>query len=144
MRDLGAYRKEYDKSFEFKFVEPQDLAKAERAVHDMTPRILAMAGIDLDNVRIRVSETMRTTALDSTRGVWDAGNGWIIVKRDVLSSAEAYAGTILHAATRAASGAPGMTRKFEAALTQLLGRAAVAALRVPGARAEDGGPQSGV
>lgn len=144
VRDLGAYRKEYDKSFEFRFVEPQDLAKAERAVHDMAPRILAMAGLELDNVRIRVSETMRTTALDSTRGVWDAGNGWIIVKRDVLSSAEEYAGTILHAATRAASGAPGMTRKFEAALTQLLGRAAVAALRVPGAQAEDGGPHSGI
>ena len=144
VRDLGAYRKECDKSFKFEFVEPQDLAEAERAVYDMAPRILAMAGLKLDNVRVRVSETMRTTAADSTRGVWHAGNGWIIVKRDVLSSAEEYAGTILHAATRAASGAPGMTRKFEAALVQLLGRAAIAAMHPQSAPAGGDGPHSGL
>ena len=127
MRDLGAYKEEHDKSFEFKFVEPGDLTDREREVYGMAPAILAMSGLGVEKLPVRVSETMRALATDSTSGVWDKDNGWVVVKRDVLSSAEAYAGTILHGAVRATSGAPGMTRKFEAALVQLLGRTAIAA-----------------
>ena len=128
VRDLNSYREEYGKSFEYKFVELEGLEDAERAVYDMGPDILKIAGVEMENVQVLVSETMRSRAIDSTRGVWDPGEGRIIVKRDVLSSEAEYAGTLLHAATRAASGAPGMTRKFEEALTWLLGNVAIAAV----------------
>ena len=128
VRDLGAYREEYGRSFEYKFVGVEELTKAERVVYDMTPRLLAMTGTDMDGIQVRISETLRKRAIDSTAGVWDPDQERIIIKRDVLSSAEEYAGTLLHAATRAASGAPGMTRKFEAALTHLLGMVAIAAV----------------
>ena len=143
MRVLGAYKQEYSESFEFKFVEPSDLTDAERAVYDTTPCLLAMAGLDLGRMPVRISETMRMLATDSTAGVWDASEGWAVVKRDVLSSAEGYAGTILNVATRASCGAPSVTRKFEMALTSLLGRVAVAAMGKQDASTEPDKPFHG-
>ena len=128
VRDLGVYREEYNKSFEYKFVEAADLTDAERAVYDMTPCILAMARLQMGNIPVRISETMRMLATDCTAGVWDHNKGWIIIKRDALADAEEYAGTLLHEAAHATSGTSDMSREFEVALTMLLGRAAVAAV----------------
>ena len=141
VRDLNVYRQEFNKSFEYKFVEPADLADAERAVYDMTPDILAMARLGLGNIPVKISETMRMTATDCTTGVWEPTKGWIIIKRDALSSAEEYAGTLMHEAAHAASGAPDASREFEEALTRLLGRAAIAAVTTSGAAGESGGGQ---
>ena len=143
VRDLGAYREEYNKSFEYKFVEAGSLTDAERAVYDMTPRILAMARLAAGDIPVRISETMRMLATDCTAGVWDPGRGWIVIKRDVLSSAEEYAGTLLHEAAHAASGTSDMSREFEATLTLLLGRAAVAALDAQRAPEESDRPRTG-
>lgn len=142
VRDLGAYRQEFNKSFEYKFVEPADLTDAERAVYDMTAGILAVARLELGNIPVKISETLRMTADDCTAGVWEPTEGRIVIKRDALSSAEGYAGTLMHEAAHAASGAPDMSREFEEALTQLLGRAAIAAVPPPSAASEDGKQQS--
>ena len=120
-----------------------NLTDAERAVYDMTPRILAMARLAAGDIPVRISETMRMLATDCTAGVWDPGRGWIVIKRDVLSSAEEYAGTLLHEAAHAASGTSDMSREFEATLTLLLGRAAVAALDVSGSSKEYDRPRTG-
>ena len=142
VRDLGVYREEYNQSFEYKLVEAADLTDAERAVYDMTPRILAMARLEMGIIPVRISETMRMLTTDCTAGVWDPIKGWIVIKRDVLSSAEEYAGTLLHEAAHAASGTSDMSREFEGALTMLLGRAAVAAVSEGSASREPDKPRS--
>lgn len=127
VRDLGVYT-EYNKSFEYRFVEASDLTDAERAIYDMTPRILAVARLGMGGIPVLISETMRMLATDCTAGVWEPDKRRIVIKRDALSSAEAYAGTLLHEAAHAASGTSDMSREFEEALTMLLGRAAAAAV----------------
>lgn len=127
VRDLGVYRKEFNKSFEYKFVEPADLTDAERAVYGTTRGLLDMANLGMGSIPVKISETLRMVSADCTAGVWEPTEGRIIIKRDALSSAEGYAGTLLHEAAHAASGAPDVSREFEEALTTLLGRAAIAA-----------------
>ena len=128
VRDLGVYTEEYNRSFEYRFVEAADLTDAERAVYDMTPRILAVARLGMGGIPVLISETMRMLATDCTAGVWEPDKRRIVIKRDALSSAEAYAGTLLHEAAHAASGTSDMSREFEEALTMLLGRTAAAAV----------------
>ena len=46
-------------------------------------------------------------------GLWAPGEGRIIVKRTQLQSVVKFAGTVLHELSRALSGAPDMSLKFE-------------------------------
>jgi hypothetical protein len=39
-------------------------------------------------------------------GVWEPGEGWIIVKRSQLQSLADFAGTVLHESSHTLSGAP--------------------------------------
>lgn len=129
LRTLNVYAKEFNESFQYQFVEPQKLNGQERAVFDLTLPILAL--VDLAPPRapkVRVSETMRITSTD-TEGVWDAPLGAIVVKRSCLASAPRYAGTLLHEAAHATTGASDVSRLFEGVLTQYLGIVATKALR---------------
>jgi len=54
-------------------------------------------------------------------GVWEPGEGWIIVKRSQLQSLADFAGTVLHELSHALSGAPDMSLEFEQQLTRELG-----------------------
>ena len=131
VRDLEAYGREYSKSFEFKFIKGVDLTVSEKRIYGMTSKILAMAGMDeLDSILIRISETMRPEVSgDYTGGVWEPQERMIVIKRDRLEDAESYAGTLLHEAAHAASGAGDVSREFEAALTEMLGRVAAGAAK---------------
>lgn len=62
-------------------------------------------------------------------GVWEAGDGAIIVRRDQLKSAAAFCGVLLHEVGHARSGQTDGCLEFEDELTRLLGAAAAAALR---------------
>ena len=59
---------------------------------------------------------------DTTEGVWDANLQSIVIKRSKLRSLTDFAGTLLHEAAHATTGAPDVTREFEAVLTDYLGR----------------------
>jgi len=63
---------------------------------------------------------MRITSTD-TEGVWDTSLRAIVVKRDCLQSLPRYAGTLLHEAAHATTGAPDVSRALEGVLTQYLG-----------------------
>ena len=130
-RSDGSDRKECDKKYEYKFVEPVDLTVYERAIYDMTPGILAMTRIDLGGIMVRISEIIKSPAIDCTVGVWDLNKGFII-KRDELASAERYAGTLMHLVASSTSTAPRPSREFEEVLTTLLGRMAAAAVGAQG------------
>lgn len=128
VRILESYVDEYNASFRYHFVEMEQLTPRERAVFDMTPKILTLVGLDSERLpAIRISETMRVIP-DFTRGVWDRAVPAIIIKRSELASLAGFAATLLHEVAHATSGAVDATRAFEAVLTEYLGRTSAAAI----------------
>lgn len=124
MRDMSQYNKEWNKSFEFKFVDPDELTSDELQIYNKTPRILDLVGGQPPNVQeILISETMRRedSGFDAG-GVWEGGKKRIIIKRDELRDIESYAGTLLHEVAHATSMAGDITRDFELELTSMIGR----------------------
>ena len=128
VRTLGAYIQEYNASFQYKFVDPNELTRNERKVYDCTAKILSLIDIRAPKTpEIKISETMRVTSED-TEGVWDSSLRAIVIKRTKLSSLEGYAATLIHEAGHATSGAHDSTREFERVLTDYLGKTAKAAI----------------
>jgi hypothetical protein len=124
IRDLDRYRNEWHDSFRFTFIDPADFSAAERTVWDVLPRIFAARGGRPARVRdVRISETMRLMEgrYQEAVGVWEPGEGWIIVKRTQLQSLAEFAGTVLHELSHALSGAPDVSLEFEQQLTEELG-----------------------
>lgn len=129
VRTLETYVEEYNESFQYKFIEPQNLTSQEKHVFDLTPKLLALVGITGGTTpRVRISETMRVTS-DDTEGVWDSAQQALIIKRSRLASPLAYASALLHEAAHAMTGTVDVTREFEQVLTQYLGQTATAAIR---------------
>lgn len=124
IRDLGQFSFEYTESFEFRFVDPDDLKAQEKKVFDKTEAILRLIGGKPKMVRdIKISETMRKQlgSFIEAEGVWERGKGVVIVKRSTLSSIERYAGTLLHEIAHALSDADDVSREFESELSQIIG-----------------------
>ncbi len=129
--DLGQFKRQWNASFVFSFVDPSKLTKAERATYDRTDAILALRGGWPPQVQqILISKTMRTGAVGSgeAAGVWEPHEGRIIIKRDQLKSLARYAGTLLHEIAHASSGATDVSAEFEDALTNELGTVSNAVL----------------
>jgi hypothetical protein len=129
--DLERYKAQWNESFQFTFVEVDDLDEGERAVFATTDEILALRGGRPSNVRhILISETMRIGAggYAEAAGVWEPKENRIVVKRDQLASLEVYAGTLLHEVAHAESGTPDVSSGFEDALTSEAGSVAATAL----------------
>jgi hypothetical protein len=129
LRTLKVYAREFNESFQYKFVDPSALSSEEKSVFQLTARILALVGILPPRIlQVRISETMRVTATD-TEGVWDPALQAIVVNRACLSSLTRFAGTLLHEAAHATTGTSDVSRPFEGILTQYLGVIAAAALQ---------------
>ena len=124
MRVLDQYLVEWNQSLSFKFIDEKDLTAKEKKVFRHTQKILEFIGGKPKTVReIRISETMRIEAnsFNEATGLWDPAEGRIIIKRDQLKSLVTYAGTLIHEAAHASSGAPDVNRYFEQKLTAYLG-----------------------
>lgn len=124
IRDLEQYEDEWNQSFEFKFVNPNDLTREERMIFDKTNRIGDLVGGLPKNVKkIMISETMRmeTASYREATGLWEAAEERIIIKRTQLRSLKEYASTLLHEIAHARSGTSDISREFENELTSLLG-----------------------
>jgi hypothetical protein len=132
LRTVTTYRKEFNESFSFKFVEPASLTPGERRIFNLTPKIIDLVGQNAKSAPpVRISETMRLT-MDNTSGVWDPSLGAIIILRSQLRDPEAYAKTLLHELVHAQTGLVDVTRSFESALSDYLGKVAIEALRRTG------------
>jgi len=131
VRDLDVFHQEWDNSFTFRFVEPEDLNPSEQAVFEQTDAISTLYGKKRPPINtVRISETMRVDRAGyEAAGLWQGEDRSIIIKRAQLRKLQAYAGTLLHELTHAATGTSDRTLEFENALTDLLGRIAEAALR---------------
>lgn len=124
MRDLDVYNVEWNASFQFKFVKPEDLSKQEFRVYSMTPTIFDLIGGQPKEVKdILISETMRRelSGMEAV-GLWESDKNRIVIKREQLGSLEKYAGTLLHETAHVMSGAGDVSREFEDELTNLLGK----------------------
>jgi len=124
IRDLGQFYKEYDNSFEFKFVGFSELTENEKEVFYYTTKIFTLIGGKPDNIKeIKISETMRkeSGSFIEANGIWDPSTRRIIIKRNQLRNIEDYSGTLIHEIAHATSGARDVSREFEQELTRLLG-----------------------
>ena len=123
IQNIDQYRKEYNKSFEFDFVKPNDLNASEKLIYDKTKDIVNLSGGSPKNIReILISNTMRESNGTDACGIWEPDTGKIIIKRNMLNSVESYAGTLLHEISHALSGAENMTLEFENELTDMIGK----------------------
>lgn len=119
--------RQHNESFEFRWIAPDQLSPPELAIWGYLDRILAYIGgkprIVCD---IRISETMNAASFmgGETLGLWDPRNNWIILKRSLLTSLEAFAGTLLHEALHAKYALSDVSRDFEHHLTELCGKLA--------------------
>lgn len=124
IRDLTQFKDEWNQSFEFKFVNPEDLTIEERMIFDKTKQIVDLIGGLPKNVKkITISETMRmeTSSYREATGLYEAAEERIIIKRTQLRSLKEYASTLLHEIAHARSGTSDVSREFEDELTSLLG-----------------------
>ena len=132
---LVGYVEEYNDSFEFKYIEEDDLTASEREVFSKTSEILGLVGwSERDIPKVLISETMRpeagrdlgsgVTIIFDALGLWQGATRTITIKRSQLSSLSEYAATLLHEAAHASSGATDATRLFESELTNYLGSCA--------------------
>jgi hypothetical protein len=132
VRDLSVYQTEWEYSFEFKFVKPEKLNKAELETFGRRKKIAGLVGGLPKKVKdIKISETMRPDFLSGnvTSGLWDPASGSIIILRSQLKSLRSFAGTLLHEIAHAKSGYDDVTRDFESELTHMLGDVAALNLK---------------
>lgn len=148
MRDVSAYATEYEESFEYNWVEKEDLSAEERMVWNLKDDIRDLVTDLPDIEEIRISSTMRVTGGDDwkTRGTWQPLEHRIVIHRPVLQSRQEFAETLLHEVAHPKSGdAADQTRQFEKGLTELLGEVALSNLdsddeaSTPGGDSEDQG-----
>lgn len=122
IRDLNQYQVEYNESFQYRFVDPNDLTPSETMIYQQKDRILSLIGGQPSSVKtIQISETMRLENDSGTAGVWDQNQGMIVIKRTQLKSLGSFAGTLLHEAIHAKYGCGDFSRNFELALTGVVG-----------------------
>jgi hypothetical protein len=124
IRDLEQFKDEWNQNFEFKFVNPNDLAREERMIFDKTKQIVDLIGGLPKNVKkIMISETMRmeTASYREATGLWEAAEERIVIKRSQLRNLKEYAATLLHEIAHARSETSDISREFEDELTSLLG-----------------------
>jgi len=127
IRDLYEFEKEYDESFEYKFVDLNELDAEERKIYNFTPQIYSLIGGKPNTVNdLKISETMKKdfTIFRDSLGVYDPKYQRIIIKRSQLKKIEDYSGTLLHEIAHADSGARDVDIIFEEYLTRYLGELA--------------------
>lgn len=113
--------KEYHDSFQYKYVNYEELTQAEQKVFDLRYLIIEHISPKYKTLsNIKISENIRVGVFGgSTEGVYE-GNS-IIIKRSVLSSMEKFCGVLTHELCHHQHGYQDNTRAFENDLTNMLG-----------------------
>ncbi len=128
MRDLEAYRREWDASFSYDFVDPAELTPAERRVWELKDHLIALVGMDPARQGITEILLSNTTRLNTdgypVYGQCEFKEHRIVIRRDRLADPALFCGTLLHELCHAESGKPDGTLGFEDELTYVLGKVA--------------------
>ena len=132
IRDLGLYREEWDHSFQFTFIAPEQLLPSEQQIFALAQPLLRLLGKPALMTKIqaiRISETMRIDYHgNEVLGVWEPAERHIVIRRDQLRDIEHFAATLLHEATHALTEADDGSFEFEQGLTMNLGKVAARAI----------------
>lgn len=124
VRTLDVYRSEWNESFQFTFVSPDQLTLEEHTIYEQTKPLMRLLSPRITKVEeVLISETMRLNRYDNNEavGVWEETEKRIVIKREQLRRRDLYAATLLHEYTHALSGADDETLEFEDGLTRALG-----------------------
>ncbi len=124
--------KQYGESFEFKWIESQNLSQKELIIWNLQEKILELLDGKPAVVRdIKISETIKKDFLSAreTIGLWMPKEGWIVIHRSRLASLHEFAATLLHEAIHAKYNVSDVSRDFESCLTTLCGHLAAKVLR---------------
>lgn len=135
IRDINQFFIEERESFEFKFVNPEDLISSEKIIFDLTEKIFDLIGGKPRRINeIKISETMRKDpyTFREVDGLWEKDTGNIIVKRSTLKSLEDYSATIIHEVGHCISMSEDISREFESELTRIIGILASKLLKIKG------------
>ena len=133
IRDIDQFIIEDHESFEFKFIDLEDLNKSEKKIFNLTDKIFELIGGKPRRVReIKISETMRKDpdTFIEVDGLWEESTGTIIIKRSTLQKLEHYFGTLIHETGHCLSRCEDISRGFELELTRLIGIMASKFLKV--------------
>jgi hypothetical protein len=122
--DISQFISAYNDSFEFKFIEKENLLPEERKVFDYSDFIIDLFGGIPSNVKsIKISETMVKDLFSTseTLGCWDSSSLSIVISRKQLKRLSDFAGTLVHELIHAKTGLDDVSRDFETELTRLIG-----------------------
>ena len=122
--DIGQFVSIYNESFDFKFINPDELNTKEKAVYKLTPKIIKLFGGQPKKVKsIKISDTMRKDFFSDveTLGCWHPATSSIVMSRKTLKSIAGYSGTLIHELIHAETGHDDVTRAFESSLTKTIG-----------------------
>jgi hypothetical protein len=122
--DISQFISAYNDSFEFKFIEKENLLPEERKVFDYSDFIIDLFGGIPSNVKsIKISETMVKDLFSTseTLGCWDPSSLSIVISRKQLKRLSDFAGTLVHELIHAKTGLDDVSRDFETELTRLIG-----------------------
>lgn len=112
----------FNESFKYDFVAYQDLTKAERAVFDITEKILLATNASIEKREIFISNCLQPDfPEESFGGLWEPLEERIIIHRKMLCDKSTYAGVLIHELTHADTGLSDVSRAFETALTKWIG-----------------------
>lgn len=115
---------DYQKSFEYSFVDVSDLSADEKRIFSTTTEIkeiLHSRGYKVD-IPVFISKKIRIDAFgEETNGVYESLEHRIIIKRKVLSDESKFCGTLAHELCHYQHGFEDNTRAFENDLTNALG-----------------------
>ncbi|RCS28231.1 ATP-binding protein [Polaribacter sp. WD7] len=124
INDLGQFVDDYNDSFEFNFIEPNELNSFEKNIYESTHKIIDLFGGLPNKVKsIKISSTMRKDFFseNETLGLWNGELKSIIISRKTLKSLKSYSGTLIHELIHAKTGYDDVTREFETSLTNSIG-----------------------
>ena len=122
--DIGQFVENYNDSFEYNFIDQEDLTDKERSVYEHTDKILDIFGKKPNKVKhIKISSTMRKDFFqeEETLGCWDEKTSSIVLARKTLKLLSGYSGTLVHELIHAKTGYRDVTRDFENSLTEKIG-----------------------
>ena len=115
---------DYQKSFEYSFVDVSRLSANEKRIFSLTDEIkkmLSEKGYRVD-IPVFISDKIRIDAFgEETNGVYEPSEHRIIIKRKVLRNESKFCGTLAHELCHYQHGYDDNTRDFENDLTNLLG-----------------------
>src|SRR5262249_22707831 len=114
--DLGGFLAAWNESFEFKWVESDQLTVSESEVWAIVGPLLALVLPGSERIKaVLLSESMRINPLThaEAEGLWDARERRIVIKRTCLDTKVHLAATLLHEVGHVVSEAGDISSAFE-------------------------------